>query len=76
MSKKKTSGSMFISGSIDLTKFILHLYEVIGDKKFNKEDIAYVESEFNNIILSNGYESLFDFSNIKEFVKLVTSEDK
>ena len=34
-----------------------------------------VEMEFNNIILDEGYESLFNFSNIKEFVKLITSED-
>ena len=66
---------MFISGSIDLSKFILHLYEIIGEEKFTNEDIAYIESEFNNIVLSTGYESLFDFSNIKEFVKLVTSEE-
>ena len=74
VNKKQASDSMFISGSIDLSKFILHLYEIIVEEKFTNEDIAYIESEFNNIVLSTGYESLFDFSNIKEFVKLVTSE--
>ena len=73
--KKQASDSMFISGSIDLSKFILHLYEIIGEEKFTNEDIAYIESEFNNIVLSTGYESLFDFSNIKELKAILDVVD-
>ena len=73
--KQKIPYNVFVSGNLDLVKLNLKLYEISNDKKINNEDVVFIEREFNNIILGEGYESLFNFSNIKEFVKLITSED-
>ena len=75
ISKEKIPYNLFVSGNFDLTKLNLKLHEISSDKKINNEDIIFVEREFNNIVLEDGYESLFKFSNIKEFVKLITSEN-
>ena len=75
ISKQKIPYNLFVSGNFDLVKLNLKLHEISSDKKINNEDVIFVEREFNNIILDEGYESLFNFSNIKEFVKLITSED-
>ena len=75
INKKKTPSNFFISGNLDLVKLNLQLYEISSDEKINNEDVVFIEREFNNIILGEGYKSLFNFSNIKEFVKLITSED-
>ena len=73
--KLQTSSNLFVSGNIDLTKFNLHIYEILNKEKIPEEDLVYIEREFNNIILYDGYQSFFNFLNIKEFVKLITSED-
>ena len=75
MSTQKIPYNLFVSGNFDLVKLNLKLHEISSDKKINNEDVIFVEREFNNIILDEGYESLFNFSNMKEFVKLITSED-
>jgi len=75
INKQKIPYNLFVSGNFDLVKLNLKLYEISSDKKINNEDVIFVEREFNNIILDEGYESLFNFSNMKEFVKLITSED-
>ena len=75
VSKQKIPYNLFVSGNFDLVKLNLKLHEISSDKKINNEDVIFVEREFNNIILDEGYESLFNFSNMKEFVKLITSED-
>ena len=75
ISKQKIPYNLFVSGNFDLVKLNLKLHEISSDKKINNEDVIFVEREFNNIILDEGYESLFNFSNMKEFVKLITSED-
>ena len=75
MNKQKTPYNLFVSGNLDLVKLNLKLHEISSDEKINNEDVVFIEREFNNIILGEGYESFFNFSNIKEFVKLITSED-
>jgi len=75
INKQKTPFNLFVSGNLDLIKLKLQLYEISNDEKINNEDVAVIEREFNNIILHDGYESLFNFSNIKEFVKLIKFED-
>ena len=45
------------------------------DKKFETADVEYIEKEFNDIIMEDGYKSLFNFNKLKEFVKIVTSEN-
>ena len=43
-------------------------------KKFKDEDVAYIEKEFNELVLEDGYASLFNFVRLKEFVKLIVTE--
>ena len=57
-----------------MTKLQLRLHEIYDDKKFKEEDVAYIENEFNDIVLEDGYESLFDFGRIKEFIKSIAVE--
>ena len=49
-------------------------YEIHGDDKMNEEDINFIEKEFNNIMLEDGYNNLFRFPKFSEFLKTVTSE--
>ena len=52
----------------------MRLNEISGEKKFSEEDVSYIEKEFNNIVLENGYESLFDFLKFKEFAQLILDD--
>ena len=72
--KQNTSSSLFISGNFDLANLRLHLDEISDEKKFEKEDVAYIEKEFNDLVLEDGYLSLFNFLKLKEFLKLVVTE--
>ena len=38
------------------------------NSKFKNDDLAFIEKEFNNILLDDGYASLFDFRKFKEFI--------
>ncbi len=73
--KKKTSSNIFVSGNFDLINLNLFLNEISQDVKMNEEDLTFIEKEFNNVLLEDGYKSLFDFLTLKEFVKIITSED-
>ena len=64
-----------MSGSFDLVNLDLRLNEISNQNKFNDEDVAYVEKEFNNLLLGEGYESLFNFANLKEFVRVTINEN-
>ena len=48
--------------------------EVSNDQKLKNEDVAYIEKEFNNLVLEDGYASLFNFLKLREFIRLVTTE--
>ena len=39
-----------------------------------KHDIIFYQKEFNQIVLENGYSSLFKFYNLKEFMKTIFYE--
>ena len=52
----------------------LRLDEISDDEKFKDEDIAYIEREFNDLVLVDGYASLFNFLKLKEFVRLIITE--
>ena len=70
--KHNTSSSVFISGNLDLVNLKLRLNEISDDQKFTDEDVAYIEREFNDLLLEDGYASLFNFVKLKEFIKLIT----
>ena len=71
--KQNISSNLFISGNFDLANLRLRLDEISDDKKFKDEDVAYFEREFNDLVLENGYASLFNFLKLKEFVRLTTT---
>jgi len=71
--KQNISSNLFISGNFDLANLRLRLDEISNDKKFKDEDVAYFEREFNDLVLENGYASLFNFLKLKEFVRLTTT---
>jgi hypothetical protein len=64
--------SIFISGNFDLINLILRISEISDDKNFKSADVAYIEKEFNNIVMEEGYVSLFNFNKLKKFIQLVT----
>ena len=72
--REKGASNLFVAGSFDLENLVMHIHEISNDKKFNNEDTNYIEKEFNNILLENGYESFFDYLKLKKFVKLIVSE--
>ena len=39
-----------------------------------RDQINYIEKEFNNLMLEDGYNTLFYFPKFKEFIKTITSE--
>ena len=73
--KKNIPSNLFISGNFDLENITLSFYEISNNKKFNNADVNYIEKEFNNLMLDDGYTNLFHFSKFKEFIKLTTSEN-
>ena len=72
--KQNISSSLFISGSFDLVNLRLRLDEISDEKKFKNEDVANIEREFNDLVLEDGYASLFNFLKLKEFFKLIVAE--
>ena len=57
----------------DLENVKATCYEISDDKKFTIEDTNYIEKEFNNLMLKDKYKYLFDFSRLKEFIKVITN---
>jgi len=72
--KKTISSNLFISGNFDLQNIKNSFYEISNNEKFNNEDVNFIEQEFNDLMLEDGYESLFRFPKFKEFIKSITSE--
>ena len=72
--KEKTPFNLFISGLLDLKNLNFRLSEIFVEEKYTNQDMIYIEKELNENLLSNGYESLFNFIKLKEFVKLINSE--
>ena len=65
---------LFISGNFDLINLIMRLDEISGNNKFTEEDVAYIEKEFNDLLLDDDYANLFNFLKFKEFIRLVATE--
>ena len=72
--KKNISSNLFVSGNFDLQNIRNSFYEISNNEKLNKEDVNFIEEEFNEVMLADGFESLFRFPKFKEFVKSVTVE--
>ena len=72
--KENVPSNLFISGNFDLQNIKATIYEISDNNKFNVEDTNYIESEFNDIMLENGFDDLFNFQKLKSFLKSVISE--
>ena len=73
--KTNIPSDLFISGNFDLKNTRISFYEISNIKKSNSEDINYIENEFNDLMLENGYKQLFHFPRLKELIKTITSEN-
>ena len=73
--RKNIHSNLFISGNFDLKNIRISFYEISNGEKNNTEHINFIEEEFNDLILENGYEKLFHFPTFKEFIKSITSEN-
>ncbi len=74
--EKKIPHSLFVSGSFDLQNLLMRINEITGEEKFKEADLSYIQSEFNQILLENGYASLFNFKNLKTFFKSINIDQK
>ena len=73
ITKKKLPSNFFISGNFDLENLRASFYEVMGNEKLSDDDITFIEQEFNDFMLEDGFKSLFLFPKFKEFIKSITS---
>jgi len=72
--KQNIASNLFVSGNFDLQNTRISFYEISSEEKLSNDDVNFIEKEFNDFMLTDGYESLFRFPKFKEFVKSITSE--
>ena len=72
--KESINSNFFISGNFDIENIKVSFYEISDDKKFNIEDINFIESEFNDLMLEEGFKNMFNFQKLKTFLKSVVNE--
>ena len=72
--KQNISHNLFVSGNFDLQNIRSSFYEISDNEKLGNEDVNFIEEEFNDFMLTDGYENLFRFPKFVEFVKSITSE--
>ena len=70
--KPDIPSTLFVSGNFDLVNLNMRFDEISSNEKLKDDAVAYIEKEFNEIILKNNYASLFDFINLKDFVRSIT----
>ena len=73
--KQNIPSNLFISGNFDLKNIRTSFYEISNGKKFDSENTNYIEKEFNDLMLEDGYGKLFHFPTFKNFIKSVTDEN-
>ena len=72
--KEKISSNLFVQGNFDLENIRASFYEISGEEKYKAEDINFIESEFNDLMLENEFEDLFNFQKFKVFLKSARDE--
>ena len=72
--KESLASNFFVSGNFDLENLRTSFYEISGNEKLSNDDINFIEKEFNDLMLEDGFKSLFFFPKFKEFVKSITNE--
>ena len=73
--KEKISSNIFIQGNFDMENIKLSFYEISDEEKFNTEDVNFIETEFNDLMLENDFEDLFNFQKFKVFLKSAREEN-
>ena len=61
--------TMSILGEFDFVKLSLFLNDISGNQKFENYTLSNIEKEFNETLLIDGYESLFNYRKFKTFIK-------
>jgi hypothetical protein len=72
--KENLPSSLFVQGNFDFENIKASFYEILGTEKFNIDDVNFIESEFNDLMLENDFEDLFNFQKFKVFLKSVRDE--
>ena len=72
--KEKIPSNLFVQGNFDLQNIRASFYEISDEEKFKTEDINFIESEFNDLMLENGFDDLFNFQKFKVFLKNARDE--
>ena len=72
--KRNVPSNYFISGNFDLENVKNTFYEISfsDNTKLSETDVSFVESEFNELVLMEGYKNLFYLPKFKEFLKSIT----
>ena len=63
-----------MQGNFDLDNIRISFYEISDEEKMKEEDINFIESEFNDLMLEKGFEYLFNFQKFKVFLKSARDE--
>ena len=71
--KKTKLSNLYVQGNFDLQNIKAHFYDISSEKKFKIEEINFIESEFNDFMLENDFENLFNFQKFKVFLKSARS---
>ena len=64
-----------VSGKFNFYKAQINFDELIMGSQLNKENILFYEQEFNQTLLEDGFKTLLDFIQLKEFVKLASTTE-
>ena len=70
--RKSIPSNIFVSGNFDLENIRANFYEISANEKISGDDLNFVENEFNEVMLENGYKDLFHFKKFKEFLESAT----
>ena len=68
------ASNLFVQGNFDLDNIRISFYEISDEEKMKEEDINFIESEFNDLMLEKGFEYLFNFQKFKVFLKSARDE--
>ena len=73
--KKREPEDLYASGKFNFYKALIDFDELIVGSPLNKDDVLFYEQEFNQTLLEDGFKTLLDFIQLKEFVKLASTTE-
>jgi hypothetical protein len=72
--RKKISSNLFVSGNFDFKNKRISFYELSDDSELKADDISFIENEFNDLMMEDGYTNLFNFIKFKTFLKSILND--